>query len=329
MKKNIIKKIILKTGLLAIFTLLLLPSIQVFASNHEYTVLAPLPGTTNCADNRLGADCKTTLQKYLPGVFKLAIGLSAVFAVLMIVLGGLQYMSTDAVQGKSEGKERIKNAIYGLVLVIGAWLILNTINPGLLNFNLNIEKIQTSAPAGGTLAPVTSTDTVVTRTRATCPNCEINLSATYRISDANLARINCPTCARMDQSIPIRSDNTNTNVEPGLNNSLLALNNGLREQGVNWGVTEAFPPTVNHVSGCHYSGTCIDAGLTNPTATNVKRFIDTANNNGLRAQYEVRTEAERQTMLSGLRSAGMTGNLDSHVIVVGTINNAHFSVYKP
>jgi hypothetical protein len=91
------------------------------------------------------------LEKYLPGLFNLAIGLAAAFAVLMIVWGGVQYMTTDAVLGKSAGKERIKNAIWGLVLVISAWLILYTINPNLLTLNLNIEKVTTSAPAGVTL----------------------------------------------------------------------------------------------------------------------------------------------------------------------------------
>lgn len=145
------RKIILKMGTFAILAIIVLPAIRALAAN-EYTVLAPLPGTTLSDCPPGSTDCKTTLQKYLPGVFNLAIGLSAAFAVLMIVIGGFQYMSTDAIQGKSNGKQRIKNAIYGLVLVIGAWLILYTINPNLLELNLNIEKVATIAgPTGVTL----------------------------------------------------------------------------------------------------------------------------------------------------------------------------------
>jgi len=118
-------------------------------ADNTYTVLAPLPGTTLSDCPQGSTDCKTTLEKYLPGVFKLAIGLSAVAAVLMIVIGGFQYISSDAIMKKSEGKERIKNAVFGLVLVISAWLILNTINPNLLNINLNIEPVTTTSPAGG------------------------------------------------------------------------------------------------------------------------------------------------------------------------------------
>lgn len=138
-----------KTGIfLILFTILASNFIAVptFAQN-DYTVLAPLPGTTikdNCVAG--DKDCKTNLEKYLPGAFKLAVGLSAAFAVFMIVIGGFQYMSTDALQGKEEGKARIWNSVKGLVLVIGAWLILYTINPGLLELRLSIDTIEIKGP---------------------------------------------------------------------------------------------------------------------------------------------------------------------------------------
>ena len=99
----------------------------------QYTPLAPLPGTTN-------EEGTTDIQTYLPGVFNLAIGIAGVLAVLMIIIGGVQYITTDAIQGKSEGKERIRNALWGLVLVLVSWILLYTINPKLTVFNLNIEK---------------------------------------------------------------------------------------------------------------------------------------------------------------------------------------------
>ena len=81
-----------------------------------------------------------------PECLNLLIGLSAVWAVLMIVLGGIQYISTDAIFKKEEGRKRIENAVYGLVLVIAAWLILATINPALLEFKLEITPATTTAP---------------------------------------------------------------------------------------------------------------------------------------------------------------------------------------
>lgn len=109
----------------------------------KYTPLAPLPGTTegNCVTDKDGkvSGCTTDIQTYIPGVFNLAIGIAGVLAVLMIIIGGVQYITTDAIQGKSDGKERIQNALWGLVLVLVSWILLYTINPKLTVFDLNIE----------------------------------------------------------------------------------------------------------------------------------------------------------------------------------------------
>ena len=67
----------------------------------EYKVLAPLPGTT--IGNR---GEKADLQSYIPGIFNLIIGLAAVIAVTKIIFGGFQYITTDAIAGKSEGNPK-------------------------------------------------------------------------------------------------------------------------------------------------------------------------------------------------------------------------------
>lgn len=114
------------------------------ASNSwdQYTPLAPLPGTTqDCVTDEKGnINCTTDIQTYVPGIFKLAIGIAGVLAVLMIIIGGVEYITTDAIQGKSDGKARIQNALRGLVLVLVSWILLYTINPKLTVFNLNVEK---------------------------------------------------------------------------------------------------------------------------------------------------------------------------------------------
>jgi len=180
MERLKIQKIIFKIGILAVLAMLILPTIQAFAAgatdnwdSNDYILLAPLPCIGSDQDCKTQAT-QTTLKDYIPGIFNLLIGLSAVAAVLMIVIGGFQYMSSDAIQGKSAGKERIKNAIFSLVLIIGAWLILYTINPNLLDLDLNISTVTTtSPPGGGTLG--TGTGTSMT------PD-QINASNTIRAS---------------------------------------------------------------------------------------------------------------------------------------------------
>jgi hypothetical protein len=49
-------------------------------------------------------------------------------------------MTTESISGKSGAKERIKNAIIGLLIALLIWIILNTINPNLLKFNFNLPQ---------------------------------------------------------------------------------------------------------------------------------------------------------------------------------------------
>jgi len=72
---------------------------------------------------------------YLQGIFYFFLGLTALLAVVVISYGGIQYITTDAIQGKSDGKARINQALLGLLLALVAWIILFTINPDLINFN--------------------------------------------------------------------------------------------------------------------------------------------------------------------------------------------------
>ncbi|MBI2674022.1 MAG: hypothetical protein HYX23_01945 [Candidatus Zambryskibacteria bacterium] len=104
----------------------------------DYTLLAPIPlsGAGSAPTET------TTASPYIRGVFMLTIGIATGLAVIMIIFGGIKYMSTDAFTGKSEAKETIQNAIWGLLLIIAAWLILYTINPKLVEFNFSIP-IQT------------------------------------------------------------------------------------------------------------------------------------------------------------------------------------------
>jgi hypothetical protein len=309
------RKLILKIGIMAVLAIIILPALQVVAATEPYTLLAPLPNlTTVPGDNPLGT--------YVPFIFNLLIGLSAVWAVLMIVIGGFQYMTTDAVMKKTQGKERIKNAVFGLVLVIAAWIILNTVNPNLLKLSLDISPVTTTQTGGeGTLSPALPLQSVMDRVTATCPGCSTTGGLSYNISQANLARFSCQTCSALGTGIPFK--NTNVNVAPALNTELSALNSSLAQQGVAWWVTEAFPPMVNHVDDCHYNGTCIDAALSDPSTLHIKNFIDTAVAKGLSPSYEVLTQKDADTLIASLKAIG----LSNPVVKVNTdAKGAHFHV---
>lgn len=91
--------------------------------NGIYKLLAPIGNLVQAPDN---------VGDYFNIIFKLAIGLCAVLAVVMIVIGGVQYMGNESIFGKTEAKSRITAAILGLLIALSSYALLNTINPDLL-----------------------------------------------------------------------------------------------------------------------------------------------------------------------------------------------------
>lgn len=105
---------------------------EVFAQTEtdtSYKFLAPLPGFDFI--NLAGNSCP--FGKYISTFFSLFLGIIALLAFLMIVIGGIEYMTSESISGKGAGKERIQNAILGLLIALASWLILETINPKLLD----------------------------------------------------------------------------------------------------------------------------------------------------------------------------------------------------
>ncbi len=135
--------------------------------NCIFTFLAPIsffnqapyaPGTFNVA--------KDGATAYLKSLYTFGIAIASALAVLMITLGGVQYSTTDAIGGKSEGKEKIKSALVGLLLALLSYTILNTINPYLVAGDFAPPPISTDsgignqAPEGTAVVPVGAGGTV-------------------------------------------------------------------------------------------------------------------------------------------------------------------------
>lgn len=104
----------------------------------SYTPLVNLPLGKDGADLS-----KWTLSEYLSGMLRLIIALGGAVAVLMAIVGGVQYVASGiAPSAKNDAKARITNAFIGLAIILTAYLLLNTINPDLVNFKLSLPKIE-------------------------------------------------------------------------------------------------------------------------------------------------------------------------------------------
>lgn len=132
MKKILYRKIFATLVIALIFTSLgsvyaQSPAPQPPANPGEYNFLVPLPGVP----------ATSNLTTYIPAIIKLTIGIAAVLAFIMITFGGIRYATADAIGAKEDGKKHIENALWGLILVIGAYAILNTLNPKMLSFDFS------------------------------------------------------------------------------------------------------------------------------------------------------------------------------------------------
>ncbi|MBU1034687.1 pilin, partial [Patescibacteria group bacterium] len=69
------------------------------------------------------------LAQYISAVYKYLTGIAIVAAAIMLVYGGFLYIVGSASSQITRGKEIIKDAIIGLILIICSYSILSTINP--------------------------------------------------------------------------------------------------------------------------------------------------------------------------------------------------------
>lgn len=115
-------------------------------STTGYQLLAPLPDPDKNNNELLETIDPKGLGSYLNPMIKILIGFAAVLSVVMIVVGGLEYMTSELISSKEEGKKRILGAIFGLLLALGAYALLFTINPDLLKSDPSIPETVAPAP---------------------------------------------------------------------------------------------------------------------------------------------------------------------------------------
>jgi hypothetical protein len=106
----------------------------------QYQLLEKIPGTDN-----LGSD----LPSYLSALYKIALIVVTLSAVLMLSIGGFMYItSAGNTASIANAKGIITDSLIGLVIALSAWLVLYIINPDLIKINLDSlgEVSYTSTP---------------------------------------------------------------------------------------------------------------------------------------------------------------------------------------
>jgi hypothetical protein len=92
------------------------------------------------------------LYQCINQIYKFAIVLASVLGVLFIVVAGYVYMGSDGNQESvDKAKSILETTITALVILIGGFVFLNTINPDLVQFHGNtLQPVNITVPAGST-----------------------------------------------------------------------------------------------------------------------------------------------------------------------------------
>jgi len=118
-----------------------IPVSYVFSQGYE--LLAPIPTVT---------DTTPSFVDFLKGVFVAGVGLAIIGAVIMIILGAMGYILAAVPSAKADGKKKMTDAIFGLLILLISTIILITINPDLMRAGLNLlplvsnERIEITEP---------------------------------------------------------------------------------------------------------------------------------------------------------------------------------------
>ncbi len=101
------------------------------SSAQQYTPMEPIPGSG-------GVENISTFPAYVQAIYKFAVWSVGIAALLMISIGGFMYFTAAGNTSKMESaKKVITDALFGLIAVMVASMILYKINPDLVNLNLD------------------------------------------------------------------------------------------------------------------------------------------------------------------------------------------------
>ncbi len=247
-----------KWPILIFLFVVLFPAAVALAQTVIYTKLPGEPQTG------------TDIGGYVNYLYKFALMISGILAFGAIVYGGVKYtLAAGNPSGQSEGKEWVKGALTGLLLLAGAYTILNVINPNLVNWNLpkltgfTAREAAPSTGGGGTGSCCVSLGSIVVSPPIGTIVCDN--------SSNNCANITCVpgscyytggggggtgcaggTCQTLPNCTP--SAVTNCGGAQGLVDAL----NCIKQIDPNFTVNEGYPPKVTHSDQKHYNGCAAD-----------------------------------------------------------------------
>ncbi len=267
-----------------------------------------------------GVDKDSGIEDYIRAIYVFAIGLVGIIATVVIMIGGLIWISSLGNANRvNDAKEWIGAALYGLALAMFSYMILFLINPDLVTFQplnpktvgaIDNAKEQKQEPVvasqmgycvrggeGGTEC----SESVEKDCTASGGHWEASFPTTCRGKieqktgssfDAKnncrpdlLAAGKCSDCINCVAIDGIRYNDGNkmdAAIAEKVKNALTDPNNKIKGERL----SEAWPPDYGHKSVCHANGSCVDISMDSRDPTEVQKMYDKLVANGLSPMYE-------------------------------------------
>ncbi len=158
---------------LAATLLVFVPVTEVFGAKDrilEFTPQVPIPGMssgpTPVGSESGGRTSSDLLARYIQAIYNYGLSLGGILAAVVLMGGGVLWLTSGGSENRvSQAKNIIAGSVTGLILLFGSWMLLNTINPELLQLR-SISMIGV-----GTIESASQIEY-----RFGCCECEINIA---------------------------------------------------------------------------------------------------------------------------------------------------------
>ena len=130
------------------FAALALPTVTFAQPANTAERLVPVRSTANSSTVQLSIPIGDTrsvsgLPEYIVTVYRYALGIVTLVAIIMVMYGGFRYLLGASVGDAKTGQTVIKDAIGGMAILFLAYVILYTVNPKTVRLSLpDIQRIQ-------------------------------------------------------------------------------------------------------------------------------------------------------------------------------------------
>ena len=310
-----------------------------------YRLLVPLPGLSYVMNPDLCAEERSkgralpvcSADEFVAYALKFLVGVTAVMLVLRLMLDGYNMVTSDVPFLRASAKGSFNESLGGLMLVLCSYLILNTVNPDLVNPGINVGAVTASA--------VTETlegnaEMTIDGKKVQVTNVSIGYDKDYSSGTAcagtggTEAKPNPATCMAFPSSVKLQTQSTGKYSEKNFATRISTLNDRLAAKNIAITINEGWPTTRGHKSNCHSIGLCIDMGVVSPTFDKIKNTITEAASLGMCARYEIlisktkytdQQNADNQAMYNSIISAGFPKNT---LLFKEWISGNHFHLYN-